>query len=247
MARKKGPKVQQAYDHIKKKILSFELAPGMMVSDIAIEKELNMSRYPVRVAVLMLISDGLVESTLVGARVASMTLEDIVEICQVRRVVEVASINILMEKGGMTEEQKQNISEIFRQMQSNPNPVKNYQFDDLFHNAIVVAAGNKRLVEISDKMRLQISRARWLNLVLPHRMAVATEEHDRILQALIQGDHDDCVSNMEIHLNRSEQNFKNVLSSPKYNPQFMTAMSFISRLNSNSDSDSDSDSVNKVT
>ena len=48
MARKKGPQVQQAYDFIKNKILSFELVPGMPVSDHALEQELDMSRSPIR-------------------------------------------------------------------------------------------------------------------------------------------------------------------------------------------------------
>ena len=50
MARKKGPQVQQAYDYIKDKIINFELAPGMPVSDHALEQELEGQVWELTVA-----------------------------------------------------------------------------------------------------------------------------------------------------------------------------------------------------
>lgn len=231
MARKKGPQVQQAYEYIKNKILSFELAPGMPVSDHALEQELDMSRSPIREAILLLAANGLLETTPTGTRVASMTAEDIVEICQVRKAIEVAAITIVMEHGGMTPEQKALLRDTYQSMEQNKDPVQNYHYDDLFHNAIVEASGNRRLIEISDRMRLQISRARWLNFVLPGRMEDAAKEHKAILDAMLAGDRQGCIDSMELHLNNSEQNFKKVLSSLQYSPQFTLAMSYISSLN----------------
>ena len=230
MARKKGPQVQQAYDYIKEKLLSFELAPGMPVSDYTLAQELDMSRSPVREAILMLTSDGLLESTQTGSRVASMTLEDIVEICQVRKAIEVAAIDIVMDNGGLTAGQKEEITEIYNKMQANKDLRQNYYYDDLFHNAIMVAAGNRRLTEISNKMRLQISRARWLNFVLPHRIDEAEKEHQKIQEALMNGDREACVESMIYHLNQAEQSFKMVLSSPQYGPQFVMAMTYIASI-----------------
>ena len=230
MARKKGPQVQQAYDYIKDKIINVELAPGMPVSDHALEQELDMSRSPIREAMLLLTANGLLETTPTGTKVAPMTLEDVIEICQVRKAIEVAAINIIMDHGGLTRQQKDEIGDIYTKMQSNKDPVQNYYYDDLFHNAIMEAAGNKRLIEISNRMRLQISRARWLNFVLPERMGDAEKEHEKIQQALMKGDREACVESMSEHLNRSEQNFQKVLSSPEYAPQFAMAMSYISSL-----------------
>ena len=230
MARKKGPQVQQAYDYIKDKILSFELAPGTPVSDHALEQKLDMSRSPIREAILLLTANGLLESTPTGSRVAPMTLEDIVEICQVRKAIEVAAIHIVMDHGGLTPEQKEGITQIYDKMQENTDPFQNYHYDDLFHNEIMAAAGNKRLMEIASRMRLQISRARWLNYVLPNRMAEAGLEHQRIQQALMAGDRAACVASMEEHLNRSEQNFKKVLETPEYGPRFAMAMTCITNL-----------------
>lgn len=230
MARKKGPQVQQAYEYIKSKILNFELAPEMPVSDHSLEQELDMSRSPIREAILLLTTDGLLETTPTGTRVAPMTLEDIVEICQVRKAVEVAAIDIVMDHGGLTPEQKEKITETYQKMQNNKDPIQNYHYDDLYHDAIVVASGNRRLIGISDKMRLQISRARWLNVMLPDRIDDASREHENIQKALMAGDRDACVSSMVLHLNRSEQIFEKVLSNPQFNHQFILAMTYISNL-----------------
>ena len=230
MARKKGPQVQQAYDYIKDKIISFELAPGMPVSDHALEQELDMSRSPIREAILLLTANGLLETTPTGTRVASMTLEDIVEICQVRKAIEVAAIHIVMDHGGLTDQQKEQITDIYNKMQENTDPIQNYYYDDQYHNAIMAAAGNRRLLDISEKMRLQISRARWLNFVLPNRMKDAGQEHQRIQTALMADDREGCVKYMSEHLNHSEQNFEKVLSSPEYSPQFTLAMTYITSM-----------------
>ena len=123
MARKKGPQVQQAYDYIKDKIINFELAPGMPVSDHALEQELDMSRSPIREAMLLLTANGLLETTPTGTKVAPMTLEDVIEICQVRKAIEVAAINIIMDHGGLTRQQKDEIGDIYTKMQSNKDPV----------------------------------------------------------------------------------------------------------------------------
>ena len=110
MARRKGPQAKQAYSYIKSKILSYELPPGAAISDNALAQELNMSRSPVREAIFMLTNDGLIDSTGMGAQVSPMTLTDIVEICQVRNAVEVAAVNILLDNGGATPEQKSRLA-----------------------------------------------------------------------------------------------------------------------------------------
>lgn len=231
MARRKGPQAKQAYTYIKSKILSFGLLPGANVSDYALAQELNMSRSPVREAIFMLTSDGLIVATDTGAQVAPMSLNDIVEICQVRKAVEVAAINILLDNGGGTPEQKNKLTEIYKQLQGATDAIQNYRFDDLFHGEIMAMANNSRLSDISNQMRLQIYRARWLSFVVPARMEEARQEHEKIYQALMDNDRKASIKSLTQHLDRSERNFKKVLTSPQYNPQFFLAMTHLADLN----------------
>lgn len=224
MARKKGPQAQEAYEYIKEKIQNFELGPGMPVSDRGLEQELDMSRSPIREAIIRLTAEGLVELTDRGTLVTSITLRDIVEICQARRAVEVASVQILMENGGLHEEQKARLTQCFKSLQQAKEPVENYFYDDQFHDLIMEFSGNSRLVEISHQMRAQIYRARWLNCVLPERMHEAEEEHAAIYQALMSDDGEKSVLAVQNHLDQSEKNFRKLLSSADYNAQMASVI-----------------------
>ena len=54
MKKRMSAQVKTAYDLLQKQILYYELAPGAMISDNQISKSLNMSRAPVREAMLLL-------------------------------------------------------------------------------------------------------------------------------------------------------------------------------------------------
>lgn len=224
MARRKGPQAQQAYEHIKRKIQNFELIPGAAVSDHALGQELEMSRSPIREAIMRLAAEGLIEFTDKGAQVTSITLKDIIEICQVRRAVEVASVDILMGNGGLSAEQRDRLSACFRHLQEAREPVMNYYYDDQFHDLIMTMSGNSRLVEISNQMRAQIYRARWLNCILPDRLREAEAEHAAIYRALMDNDREESVRSIRFHLDQSEKNFRKVLSSANYSDQMVAAI-----------------------
>lgn len=226
MARKKGPQTQQAYTYIKQKIQNFQLPPGMAVSDYTLEQELKMSRSPIREAIMRLSAEGLIESTGKGAHVTDITLRDIIEICQVRRAVEVAAVQILMENGGPSPEQKERLTDCFQNLREATEPVRNYYYDDQFHDLITTMCGNQRLVHISNQMRAQIYRARWLNCMLPERMSEAQTEHAAIYQALMDNDLEGGVRQIQIHLDQSEQNFRKILTSGNYHAHMAAAVRF---------------------
>lgn len=54
MKKRMSAQVKTAYDLLQKQILYYELEPGAMISDNQISKSLNMSRAPVREAMLLL-------------------------------------------------------------------------------------------------------------------------------------------------------------------------------------------------
>ena len=237
MARKKGPQVQQAYNYIKGKILSFELPPGASVSDHALEQDLNMSRSPIREAIMRLAADGLIETTNQGTLVASMMPEDIAEICQVRKAVEVAAVNIIMDRGSITAQQKERMTDIynevdavFKKFHDATDPYHSIQIDDLFHREIMMIANNSRLTQIYDRMRIQIYRARWLSVVLPDRSQEIVHEHEEIYNALIKNDRALAVKSLSHHLEQNEKNYARVLMSPHLNPQFLVAMANITNI-----------------
>ena len=51
----------KAYETIRQQIFDFDLFPGQIVSDYLLSKELNMSRTPIRQALMRLKNEGLLE------------------------------------------------------------------------------------------------------------------------------------------------------------------------------------------
>jgi DNA-binding GntR family transcriptional regulator len=77
------------YQRILEAILSGALASGMELSEVALAAELGVSRTPVHEALLRLAADGLVEDlSSRQARVASFSRSDIVEIYEVRQILD---------------------------------------------------------------------------------------------------------------------------------------------------------------
>lgn len=220
MARKKGPQAEEAYQYIRDRITKFSLLPGEEISDSKFDSLLDMSRSPIREAILRLQADGLIENSNGKLVVASLSARDIIEICQVRRSIEVSSMELLLDHGGPDAETLAELETILQSMKSSDR-MRNYDQDDKFHNLLLQAAGNSRMIEIGNKMRLQISRARWLNLIFPERLTVATREHEEIFEALSKNDRQRACAALARHLDNSAENFKLVLSDPSMNAQFL--------------------------
>lgn len=227
MARKKGPQAQQAYDYLKKKIQEFELPPGATVSDCALEGELNMSRSPIREAIMRLAAEGLIEFTDKGTQVTNITLHDIVEICQVRKAIESASVDIIMKNGGLSQAEKAQLTECFESLMDSSEPMKNYYYDDQFHDLIMTMSKNKRLIDISNQMRVQICRARWLNCILPERIKESEQEHTAIYRALMENDREKSIQAVIAHLEQSEENFRRIFAHTNFGSRTIAAISFV--------------------
>lgn len=221
MARKKGPQVDDAYEYIKNKIMTFEFAPGSDISDYKLEQQLEMSRSPIREAIMRLSSDGLIEVANNKTIVAPMTLKDIVEICQVRKAIEIAAIEILFENSGPGQPLLDSLLERMESMKRAGDLAKNYALDDQFHSLLLEAAANSRIMDIGNKMRLQISRARWLNIFMPSRLGYANSEHAEIYDALAARDMERAKAAMGKHLDNSTESFEAVLSNPSMRSQLL--------------------------
>ncbi len=55
--------VQYSYERIRDMIFTYEIVPGHTISDYSLSSKLNISRTPIRQALMMLLSDGLVVKT----------------------------------------------------------------------------------------------------------------------------------------------------------------------------------------
>ena len=230
MPRLKGNASDTALKKIVQKINDYELSSGEIVSDLELSNELNISRTPVREAMQQLIDIGLLERTATKVVVRSITLTDIAEIFQIREAIEIMSVKIILSRGGLNETQKLELMDIHQNLCndiSNGNFDKNFSDDTAFHEKLIEYSGNTRMEDICRRITLQSQRLRWLTLLTPSRYAGTRDEHQRIIQGILNQDLNSAALAIEEHLQGSLENYTQILN----NNQWMKIMSELKNMN----------------
>ena len=230
MPRLKGNASDTALKKIVQKINDYELSSGEIVSDLELSNELNISRTPVREAMQQLIDIGLLERTATKVVVRSITLTDIAEIFQIREAIEIMSVKIILSRGGLNETQKLELMDIHQNLCndiSNGNFDKNFSDDTAFHEKLIEYSGNTRMEDICRRITLQSQRLRWLTLLTPSRYAGTRDEHQRIIQGILNQDLNSAARAIEEHLQGSLENYTQILN----HNQWMKIMSELKNMN----------------
>ncbi|MFI3238454.1 MAG: GntR family transcriptional regulator [Lachnospiraceae bacterium] len=219
MARRKSNLVDYALEEITKRINNYQYSAGAVVSEVALAEELDISRTPIREAILRLIDIGILERTATKVVVKAINLNDIKEILQVREAVELMSMKLIIARGGLTQEEKEEITKINDGLAtciSTGDFEKNFEQDFEFHERLVEYSGNSRLLIICRRINIQSQRFRWITMLTPARYSNTIDEHKRILDALLKKDMRATDKAIVEHLQHSYNNYKYILKDDKW-------------------------------
>ncbi|SHH84360.1 GntR family transcriptional regulator [Clostridium grantii] len=226
MSVKKSDLRDVAYEKILHKILHYELSPGEVVSVLNLAQVLNMSRTPVREAVVKLIEDGLIVVENGKNLIKSISLNDINEIYQLREAIETMCVKIIIKNnGGLTDKQKkhlENIQSKFKMSIENEDFEMNFELDKLFHESLIDYAGNERMSEISKKMQIQSQRFRWLTKITPKHYEITLKDHQDILDSIYALDLVKGKDSVIKHMENSLDGYKNILENNEWKKTFYT-------------------------
>lgn len=187
-------------------ILSLELRPGQRVSQEELSVGLGVSRMPVREALRVLESEGLVESTPHrGVLVTGISIHDVRELGIIRRALEgVATERAATEMDSAT---AAGLEGFLREMDQLGNPPKDegayLAAHRAFHLGLYDAAGLPRLSKIATSLWEASERYRRACAVLPDRRREAAQEHRRIFDACQRKDGQMARRLLEDHLDRT--------------------------------------------
>ncbi len=206
--------VGAAYTLLLKRIISYDLMPGTVISDYSLAKELTMSRAPIREAILYLTMDGLIQTAGNGKTIiAPIGLEDIIEMLRIRNVLETEAVSIIADNGWLSKSQCQALETYHQQLlDADKDLATQHELDDLFHTTLVSYCNSPRIIQILGQMRLQMQRARWIFAADPMRLTNTSKEHQAILQALCEKDLDACVAAIQVHCINSRLGFEKILN-----------------------------------
>jgi len=154
---------KKAYHKIKFNILASYFSPGQVLKEADLAKRLKMSRTPIREALRKLAHEGLLKNIPnKGVLVKELSLQDIMEIDQVREFLEGPAARLAADKINITKLEKIERS-LKRLIQNIPGPAEFERFVEVdleFHLLIAQTIGNGRLEAIIANLMEIISQVR---------------------------------------------------------------------------------------
>jgi DNA-binding GntR family transcriptional regulator len=191
------------YDTLLEGIVSGRLPPGEVVSEVALARELQVSRTPVHDALRQLAKDGLVEQRANHrAVVASFSREDLFDIFDMRKLLEGEAARRAATR--IDRQTLQDLRQTNEQLAAQPPDSPGWllrwtDFDEEFHGAIARASGSKRLCQ--DIVRYRMLHRGFNKLVTtPACLKQALEEHLQIIEALERRDGDTAARALISHI-----------------------------------------------
>ncbi|MFC5750940.1 GntR family transcriptional regulator [Actinomadura rugatobispora] len=177
---------EQAYLRLREAILQRRLPPGARLSVPAVARRLGVSRSPAREAIARIAGEGL--ATFVprkGAVVALITAADLLEIYELREVLEGLAARLAAER--VTEDGLADLGALHTRHRAaieDGDVALHMELDQAFHRSLRVAAGNGRLLEPLDRLQAQVRIAMDTTRRSPGGMPRALAEHEEILAAV---------------------------------------------------------------
>lgn len=180
-----------AIEKLREMIFSGELAAGSDHLETELAQRLEISRTPVREAVLLLSSQGLLNiRPRKGVRIASVSVCDMKEIYEVLTELESLSAWLAAKKGYKMKE----LSGLSDAIDAMDHALKRSDreawalADDIFHATLLELGGNQRVVRIVGMMADQIRRARSITLHIRPLPLKSNDDHRAVYEAILQGD-----------------------------------------------------------
>jgi DNA-binding GntR family transcriptional regulator len=191
------------YEKIKEGIINGALAPGLPINESDFARDLDVSKTPVREALMQLGREGLVESIPGrGSAVAHITFQDIREIFEVREIIECGAAKraALMRDEEEVRAKRKELEQYSKKwteaIELNWGPVED------IHLFIVTRIGNQRLIETYLGLLDHIKRIRqhFGERFTRQRFNKLVAEHLEILDAIIEGNGDRAELAVQNHL-----------------------------------------------
>jgi DNA-binding GntR family transcriptional regulator len=176
----------EAYDLLRDAILKGEYLPGERLVEAQLCERLGASRFTVRAALQDLAADGLVKvERNKGAHVRKVSLDEAIEITEVRMVLE--GLVAARAATRVTDAEAGELDEIGLLMRRAVGAGEFRRYSDLnerLHRLIRRIAGHRTAEGIIETLRGQLVRHQFMVSLHPGRPAVSLSQHERIIAAI---------------------------------------------------------------
>jgi DNA-binding GntR family transcriptional regulator len=178
------------------------LTPGAALDETTLARRFEVSRTPVREAIRMLAASGLVEVRAHRAAVvARPSLDQLAGMFEAMAELEALCAGFAAER--MTGGERRGLEDIHEKLRvliQSGDPQSYHEVNEAFHNCIYNGAHNTYLADITLATRSRVQpfrRAQFRNL---GRLSKSHIEHDRVVEAILRGEHAIAGSAMYAHI-----------------------------------------------
>lgn len=183
--------VESAYQALRSRILTLDIAPGALILETELAAMLGMSRTPLREAAVRLTHEGLVVPVpRRGIQIAPITARDVREINQVLACLEVEAVTSLASRSVRSEE----IEALDRAVAAMDESLESgdtdawAEADFRFHRLIFDLCPNRHLRQTARLYLDKAHRARLLTLPLRRKPVYSNTNHAAVVEAVRRSD-----------------------------------------------------------
>lgn len=195
--------VDQVVDAIVEATATGVFLPGDRIVEAEVARSLNVSRVPVREALRMLESQGIVVNTRYrGMRLMDVSVDRLEKILKVRLALEKLAATEVMNISAETPSVLQPLQEIVDDLHRAGERVDSYgvaRLDTEFHRCLCRQSGNDVLLRMWEPLSRQLTIIFGLS-TLQKDLEMIVKEHDELLEKLKAGDAAALERLMEVHI-----------------------------------------------
>lgn len=191
---------------LRRAILTGQLKPGERLMEVHLANKLGVSRTPIREAIRKLELEGLV--TMIprrGAEVAQITEKSLKDVLEVRRALDVLSVELACER--ITKEEMEELyraCQEFEKAAREKEPSVIAQADVRLHDIIVDATRNQRLKQLVNNLSEQMYRYRFVYIQEADQYENLIEEHREVYESIVERNKERAAMAARLHIDNQE-------------------------------------------
>ncbi|MCL1991877.1 MAG: GntR family transcriptional regulator [Spirochaetes bacterium] len=197
----------QIYSTLLTSIINLGLAPGTAISESEISRKFDVSRTPVREAFLYLAREGLLD--IIPQKETRVSLIDTARVKQelfIRESLEIAALErFLPETNGLFFEKMERLIALQKEAYKNKLYSDFINYDDLFHEALFEACGQRLSWKVIYNTCSHYHRIRMLSIRLTGIADEKAAQHWKILDALKKNDMEEVKKMFHLHLHSLDE------------------------------------------
>ena len=194
------------FKKLRKAILTGNLKPGERLMEINLAEKLGVSRTPIREAIRKLELEGLVQMIpRRGAVVTEITEKSMKDVLEVRRALDVLSVELACDRiTGEEKEMLRKACQDFEDATKTGNLKEIAEQDVAFHDIIVEATRNSKLIQILHNLSEQMFRYRFEYIKDFEQHDNLAKEHRAIYDSIMRCDKEKAADLAKMHVDNQE-------------------------------------------